>query len=119
MGPIRPHFRFMATHPMKKISSVSAMKFRLFCSPINAPVCMFPKDQWTSQDSHGLRCAEKVIQETPRAISLLIHVPFVPGKAPACTYTIRHIFFTTLRSFSYAGSVLCLAHKSAVTSYFS
>lgn len=70
MGPVRPHFHFMAIHCMEKISSVLTIKFHLFCSPIEAPVCMFPKDQRTSRDNHGLRCAEKVIQESPRAITV-------------------------------------------------
>jgi len=46
------------------------MKFHLFCSPVKACLCMFPKDQGTSQDNHGLRCAKKVIQESPRAITV-------------------------------------------------
>lgn len=91
MGPVGPYFHFMAIHPMEEISSVSAVKCHLFCSPIKAPVCILPKDQGTSWDNHGFRCAEKVIQESPRSISLFIHVRFVPSKAPACTYSIGHI----------------------------
>lgn len=80
---------------------------------------MFPKDQGTSWDNHGLRCAEKVIQEIPRATTVSSFMYLLSLITLQHAHTVWDIIFLIcLRSSSCAGSVLWMAHKSAVDCRF-